>query len=41
MNFFCTEKHLIEWKAKSIAGSKKIYGLTLEEALSVAKMIFG
>jgi len=41
MNFFCTKKHLIEWKAKSVDNSKKIYDLNLEEALAVAKIIFG
>jgi hypothetical protein len=41
MNFFCTEKHLIEWKDRLVGTSKKIYGLNLGEALLVAKRIFG
>jgi hypothetical protein len=41
MNFFCKKKHLIEWQEKSAGSSKKIYGLNLVEALTVAKRIFG
>jgi len=35
------KEHLIEWENRVVGSSKKIYRLNLDEALTVAKRIFG
>ncbi|MCB2183283.1 MAG: alkylmercury lyase family protein [Desulfobulbaceae bacterium] len=40
MNFFCTKKHYEKWLASETI-SKPHYCLTAQEALHVAKMLFG
>jgi hypothetical protein len=40
MNFFCTKKHFEEYARRMRLDKEKIFGLNLQEALAVARMLF-
>jgi len=41
MNFFCTKKHLDEWRMTASQNNKDVFALNMEEALVVAEAVFG
>ncbi len=41
MNFFCTEKHLLEWLEGSPLKISDIYSLNIDDAVMAAKALFG
>lgn len=41
MNFFCTKKHYDEWVTASGTNADDLFALDVEEALVVARWLFG
>jgi hypothetical protein len=40
MNFFCTEKHYLDWTSKRSVDEANVFCLDAHEAMLVARMIF-
>lgn len=41
MNFFCTKKHYDQWTSARNINEDEVFCLPVEEAVVVAKMLFG